>query len=53
MTLVHHSIVNGRVAYEKAKDTLFAHIRPDGKPEVPAFDDIWPRRLEWPDESKK
>lgn len=53
MTLVHYSIVNGRVAYEKAKDTLFAHIRPDGKPAVPDFDDIWPRRLEWPDESKK
>ena len=48
MTLVHYTVVNGRIAYDKSADTLFAHIRPDGKPEVAQFDDIWPRRLEWP-----
>lgn len=53
MTQVHYTIVNARIAYEKSKDSLYAHIRPDGKPEVPEFDDIWPRRLEWPDEDDK
>ncbi|MGE3182446.1 MAG: hypothetical protein AB7N71_12510, partial [Phycisphaerae bacterium] len=48
MTQVHQAIVNGKVAYEKEKDTLFAHIRPTGAPIVPEFDDVWPRRLEWP-----
>jgi hypothetical protein len=47
MTQVRYTIVNGRVAYDKAKETLFAHIRPQGKPEVPQFDDYWPRRLQW------
>jgi imidazolonepropionase-like amidohydrolase len=48
MTQVRYTVVNGRVAYDKAKDTLFAHIRPEGRrDEVPEFDDIWPRRLEW------
>ncbi len=48
MTQVRYTIVNGRVAYDKAKDTLFAHIRPEGRrDQVPRFDDIWPRRLEW------
>lgn len=47
MTQVHYTIVNGRVAYDKSKSTLYAHIRPQGKPEVPVFDDLWPRRLEW------
>jgi hypothetical protein len=50
MTQVHYTIVNGRIAYTKAKESLLAHIRPQGKPEVPAFDDHWPRRLEWPGE---
>lgn len=50
MTQVHATVVNGRVVYEKAKDTLFAHIRPEGRRVVPEFDDQWPRRLEWPDE---
>ena len=49
MTQVHYTIVNGRVAYDKSKNTLYAHIRPEGKPEVPVFDDQWPRRLEWRD----
>lgn len=50
MTQVHYTIVNGRVAYDKSEETLFAHIRPDGRWEVPEFDDQWPRRLEWPEE---
>jgi imidazolonepropionase-like amidohydrolase len=50
MTQVRYTIVNGRVAYDKTKDTLFAHIRPTGQPAVPQFDDQWPRRLEWPRE---
>ncbi len=50
MTQVHVTIVNGRVVYDKSKDTLFAHIRPDGRREVPQFDDQWPRRLQWPPE---
>jgi imidazolonepropionase-like amidohydrolase len=48
MTQVRYTIVNGRVAYDKAKETLYAHIRPTGQREVPQFDDQWPRRLEWP-----
>ncbi len=50
MTQVHYTIVNGRVAYEKKKDTLYAHIRPNRKPELAQFDDLWPRKLEWPEE---
>jgi imidazolonepropionase-like amidohydrolase len=50
MTLVRYTIVNGRVAYDKAKESLYAHIRPTGQREVPQFDDQWPRRLEWPGE---
>lgn len=49
MTQVHYTIVNGRVVYDKSKESLFAHIRPEGEREVPQFDDQWPRRLEWPD----
>ncbi|MEM1329276.1 MAG: amidohydrolase family protein [Planctomycetota bacterium] len=47
MTHVRYAVVNGRVAYDKAEDTLFNHIRPDGDRasvgEAPA--DHWPRRL--------
>jgi len=50
MTQVQVTIVNGRVVYDKSKDTLFAHIRPTGRREVPQFDDQWPRRLQWPAE---
>jgi imidazolonepropionase-like amidohydrolase len=50
MTQVHHTIVNGRVAYDKAKDVLYSHIRPEGKAVPVEFDDLWPRRLEWPRE---
>ena len=50
MTQVHYTIVNGRVACDKSKETLFAHIRPDGRPAPVEFDDQWPRRLEWPED---
>jgi imidazolonepropionase-like amidohydrolase len=49
MTQVHYTIVNGRVVYDKSKETLFAHIRPEGEIEPAQFDDQWPRRLEWPE----
>jgi cytosine/adenosine deaminase-related metal-dependent hydrolase len=49
MTQVHYTVVNGRLVYSKSRDSLFAHIRPEGKPEIPQFDDQWPRRLEWRD----
>ncbi|MBK9120123.1 MAG: amidohydrolase family protein [Phycisphaerales bacterium] len=50
MTQVHIAVVHGRVAYRKADETLFAHIRPQGERTLPEFDDQWPRRLEWPQE---
>ncbi len=53
MTHVHYTIVNGRIAYDKSKDVLYAHIRPDGKVEPVEFDDLWPRRLEWPTDAAK
>lgn len=49
MTQVHYTIVNGRLTYEKSKDTLLGHIRPEGKIENATFDDVWPRPLEWRD----
>ena len=45
MTHARWTIVNGRVAYDKAKDTLFNHIRPEGDQDAPPPDDYWPRRL--------
>jgi imidazolonepropionase-like amidohydrolase len=52
MTLVHYTVVNGRLAYDKAEDSLFRHIRPEGTPAIPTFEnDSWPRRLAWPDDS--
>jgi hypothetical protein len=45
MTQVHHTIVNGRVAYHKLAESLFSHIRPEGGLESPPPDDYWPRRL--------
>jgi imidazolonepropionase-like amidohydrolase len=47
MTQVHHTVVNGRVAYDKSESTLYAHIRPEGRPIEVDFDDQWPRRLQW------
>lgn len=45
MTHIRWTIVNGRVAYDKMKDTLLDHIRPDGDRNAPAPHDYWPRRL--------
>jgi len=45
MTMVRWTVVNGHVAYDKKKDSLLNHIRPDGDREAPAPDEYWPRRL--------
>jgi len=45
MTLARWTIVNGRIAYDKQKETLYNHIRPDGDRDAPPPDDYWPRRL--------
>jgi len=37
--------VNGRVAYDKANDTLYRHIRPREDTEIEPVEDLWPRRL--------
>lgn len=44
-TLVRWSIVNGRVVYDRMKDTLFDHIRPEDDPDAPPVVDGWPRSL--------
>ncbi len=44
-THVRWSIVNGRIAYDKQKDSLFSHIRPEGEADAPPPDDHWPRSL--------
>jgi len=54
-TLVEWTVVNGRVAYDKAKDSLFEHIRPrdgqaDENREVPL---IWPRRGNAPESPER
>jgi len=45
MTLVRWTVVNGRIAYDKEKDSLYKHIRPDEDRDKPAPTDYWPRRL--------
>ncbi len=45
MTHVRWTIVNGRIAYDKEKDTLFDHIRRGGDLEGPPPVDHWPRTL--------
>jgi imidazolonepropionase-like amidohydrolase len=45
MTLVRWTVVNGRIAYDKQKDSLLEHIRPDGDLDAPAPSDYWPRSL--------
>jgi len=39
------TIVNARIAYDKAKDTLFSHIRPGGDADALPPPDYWPRSL--------
>ncbi len=45
LTHVRWAVINGKIQYDKMKEGLLDHIRPDGveKPEPP--DDHWPRRL--------
>ncbi len=45
MTLLRWTVVNGRIAYDKQKETLYNHIRPNGDRDAPPPDDYWPRRL--------
>jgi hypothetical protein len=42
-TMVQWAIVNGKVAYDKEKESLFAHIRPRGKEGTEAKPEFWPR----------
>ncbi len=44
-TIARWTIVNGRVAYDKEKETLFQHIRTGGDENAPPPKDAWPRRL--------
>lgn len=44
-TQVRWTIVNGRIAYDKANETLYQHIRPEGDEESTPPDEYWPRRL--------
>jgi imidazolonepropionase-like amidohydrolase len=53
MTMVQYTVVNGRLVYDKSKQTLFSHIRPAGKIENATFDDVWPRKLEWREDPPK
>ncbi len=45
MTHVRWTVVNGRLVYDKQKDSLYSHIRPNGDRDAPPPDDYWPRRL--------
>jgi len=45
LTLPQYTVVNGRVAYDQAKEAILEHIRPGGEPEPTAPPDHWPRRL--------
>jgi len=45
MTMVRWTVVNGRIVYDKQKDSLLNHIRPDGKLDAPPPADHWPRSL--------
>jgi hypothetical protein len=42
-TMVQWAVVNGKVAYDKEKESLFAHIRPRGKEGTEAKPEFWPR----------
>lgn len=44
-TLARWTVVNGAVMYDKNKDTLLSHIRPNGSKDTPPPPDAWPRRL--------
>jgi|GEM_PF-257860 len=42
-TMVQWTVVNGKIAYDKEKESLFAHIRPRGKAGTEAKPEFWPR----------
>lgn len=44
-TMAQKTIVNGHIAYDKAQEGLYSHIRPQGEGTTTAPDDYWPRRL--------
>lgn len=44
LTQPRYTIVNGRICYDKVKEGILSHIRPDGG-ETTAPKDPWPRRL--------
>lgn len=44
-TLARWTVVNGTVMYDKTKESLLRHIRPNGGEETPPPPDFWPRRL--------
>lgn len=48
MTQSRWTIVNGKIAYDKLKESLFNHIRPDGNQDAPPPVDYWPRALGQP-----
>ncbi|NOG55605.1 MAG: amidohydrolase family protein [Planctomycetes bacterium] len=48
MTQSRWTIVNGRIAYDKDKESLFEHIRKGGDVDAPPPTDHWPRRLGQP-----
>jgi imidazolonepropionase-like amidohydrolase len=52
MTMVRWTVVNGRIAYDKDKDSLLSHIRPGGDRDAPAPADYWPRSLGEPLETE-
>ncbi len=46
MTLVRWTVVNGRVAYDKQKEKLLDHIRPEGDSDAAPPPDYWPRTIQ-------
>jgi hypothetical protein len=44
-TMVQWSIVNGRLVYDKEKESLFGHIRPRGKAGTEPHPEYWPREF--------
>lgn len=44
MTLVRWTVVDGRVVYDRMKDSLLDHVRPEDE-DMPPPNDHWPRRL--------
>lgn len=51
-TTVQWSVVNGRISYDKAEESLFAHVRPRTPTTQPASYKFWPRPFKRKSESK-